>query len=148
MINKWIGIDPGKNSGNIAVIADDYYEYFAFKTTTLHDMFLFLSGHSQQSTCVVERVWGHPGMNTKAVTSLVLNRGHVEAMLTATGCEWKDITPSTWMKHFNMKKEKSETKAQWKNRLRDLAERRMPLAPITRENADAFLIALYNKETT
>ena len=86
-------------------------------------------------------------MSVKAVSSFIKNVGHIEAMLTAVGIPWREEVPTTWMKHFNMKREKPETKTMWKNRLKDLAERRMPLAPITRENADAFLIALYNKET-
>lgn len=143
----YIGIDPGSSSGNIAVITPDGYEYFAFKTTTLMDMYLYLKAYRDDSTAVLERVWGVPGMSVKAVSSFLKNVGHIEAMLTANGIPWLDITPSQWMKHFNMKREKAETKTAWKSRLRDLAERRMPTAPITTANADAFLIALYNKET-
>lgn len=150
---NYIGIDPGGSSGNIALIRDSGYECFSFKDTTLREMYLFLY-HAQSTfnldtrvTAILERVHGMPGMGVKSVSAFMKNVGHIEMALTAVPISWKDVTPMTWMKHFNMKKEKSETKTQWKARLKDLAEQRMPLAPITRENADAFLIALYNKET-
>jgi len=144
---NYIGIDPGSASGYIAVITDTGYERFAFKNTTLREMYVFLLKYSTFSYCVLEKVWGIPGMSVKAVSSFILNKGHIEAMLTATLTPWRDETPMTWMKFYGMKKQKEETKTAWKNRLKDLAERRMPLAPITMENADAFLIALYCKET-
>ena len=150
---KFIGVDPGSVSGNIAVISDDGYECFAFKNTTLREMYLFLY-HTQSTintdsrvTAILERVHGMPGMGVKSVSAFMKNVGHIEMALSAVPVSWKDVTPMTWMKHFNMKKEKTETKTMWKNRLKDLAERRMPTAPINRENADAFLIALYCKET-
>ena len=133
-------------SGHIVVILEKGYDIFKFKDTTLKDMYNFLYEYSVDSYSILERVHGMPGMSVKAVSSFILNKGHIQAMLTATCCAWEDVTPMTWMKHFGMKKEKTETKTQWKNRLRDLAERRMPDAPINRENADAFLLALYCKE--
>lgn len=142
----YIGIDPGSVSGSIAVITDSGYECLAFKTTTLLDMFDFLD-NQYPATAILERVHGMPGMGVKSVSAFMKNVGHIEMALSATPMPWKDTTPMTWMKHFGMKKDKGETKTMWKNRLKDLAERRMPLAPITRENADAFLIALYCKET-
>ena len=150
---NYIGIDPGSSSGNIAVIKETGYEYLSFKTTTLREMYLFLY-HTQSAfgtdtrvTAILERVHGMPGMGVKSVSAFMKNVGHIEMALTAIPISWRDVTPRTWMKHFNMKKDKTETKTEWKARLRDLAEQRMPLAPITRENADAFLIALYCKET-
>jgi len=149
---NYIGIDPGSASGYIAVITDTGYERFAFKNTTLREMYVFLnllafSDSNSGAIAILERVHGMPGMDVKSVSAFMKNVGHIEMALSAVPVSWKDVTPMTWMKHFGMKKEKDETKTMWKNRLKDLAERRMPLAPINRENADAFLIALFCKET-
>jgi hypothetical protein len=144
---RYIGIDPGSSSGNIAIITRCTYSVFKFKDTTLRDMFEYLNLYKDNSIAILEKVWGVPGMSVKAVSSFIKNVGHIEAMLTAVSIPWEEQTPSSWMKHFGMKKDKNETKPQWKSRLRELAERRMPEAPINRENADAFLIALYCKQT-
>jgi hypothetical protein len=47
------------------------------------------------------------------------------------------------MKHYNLKKEKDESKSDWKRRLRERLQRIMPEFPCSNNTADAMLIAYY-----
>ena len=82
----------------------------------------------------------------KAISSFMKNVGHIEMALLALNIPFKEVTPQTWMKYYGMRKEKTESKTEWKRRLRELLQRIMPDVKVTNDTADAILIANYCKQ--
>lgn len=149
----YIGIDPGSSSGCIAIISiQNGYELRAtieFDKHTTREWFDELVAIAENDDCVavLEKVHGMPGMNVGAVSSFMKNVGHIEMALIALNIPFSEVTPQTWMKYYNLKKEKDESKPDWKRRLREHLQRIMPDFKVNNNNADAMLIANYCKET-
>ena len=83
---------------------------------------------------VLEKVHGMPGMNVSAVSSFMRNVGHIEMALIALDIPFTEVTPQTWMKFYNLKREKDESKPNWKRRLREHLQRIMPDFKVTNDN--------------
>jgi Holliday junction resolvasome RuvABC endonuclease subunit len=148
----YIGIDPGSSSGCIAVISkiEDMTLYctIEFSKHTTSEWFEELKDLSINSDCyaVLEKVHGMPGMSTVAVSSFMKNVGHIEMALIALNIPFKEVTPQAWMKYYGLKREKDESKTEWKRRLREYLQRTIPAFKPTNDTADAMLIANYCKE--
>lgn len=149
----YIGIDPGNSSGCIAIISKfaDGYELrstIEFDKYTTKEWYYELTSVAVPDDCVavLEKVHGMPGMNVVAISSFMKNVGHIEMALMALNIPFTEVTPQTWMKHYNLKKEKDESKPDWKRRLREHLQRIMPDFKVNNNNADAMLIANYCKE--
>ena len=152
-MKTYIGIDPGSVSGCIVIITTDENKItswhtieFGKLTTKVCYNELFTLSYKENTFAVLEKVHGMPGMSTVAVSTFMKNVGHIEMALIACDIPFKEVTPQTWMKHYGMKKDKAESKTDWKKRLRELLQRLMPEFKVTNNNADAMLIALYAKE--
>jgi Holliday junction resolvasome RuvABC endonuclease subunit len=147
----YIGIDPGSVSGCIAIISTDVYGGIAFTHTlefgkmTTKEWYEALKEltFDDNCLCILEKVHGMPGMSTVAVSTFMKNVGHIEMALIALEIPFKEVTPQSWMKHYNMKKEKDESKTDWKRRLRELLQRLMPDFNVKNDTADAMLLAYY-----
>jgi Holliday junction resolvasome RuvABC endonuclease subunit len=152
----YIGIDPGSSSGCIAVIYLDEKGNiektetieFAKNTTKewfekLRDITSSYGEPNNESMAILEKVHGMPDMGVASVSVFMKNVGHIEMALLALEIPFKEVTPQTWMKHYGMKKEKTESKPQWKQRLRERLQRIMPEFKCTNNTADAMLIAYY-----
>jgi hypothetical protein len=140
----YIGIDPG-TSGGIAVLnLDGAIHYFTPMPETPADILDVLMKHDD-AICCLERVWGTPGMGGASMFTFGQNFGTLQMALYAAGVSVDDITPQKWMKMFQLKKAKEESKTQWKNRLKAQAQQFYPNPPkkITLAVADALLIATY-----
>ena len=150
MTKHYIGIDPGSSSGCIAIIsrigAAEMRSTIEFGKITTKDWFNELKSISEQDCiAVLEKVHGMPGMNVVAISSFMKNVGHIEMALLALNIPFLEVTPQTWMKYYNLKKEKDESKTNWKRRLREHLQRIMPDFKVNNTNADAMLIANYCK---
>lgn len=161
----YLGIDPGSSSGAVACLGvasgeaqddlDDIFEEvgidtpFEFGKGTLKefDDYLKLSNMVDDVYAVVEKVNVHPNTAVSAASSFMRNVGHIQMALTCNSIPFIEVTPRTWMKHYYMKKSPSETKTQWKRRLRELVQQRLPDKKIKATTADAYLIAMYAQET-
>jgi Holliday junction resolvasome RuvABC endonuclease subunit len=147
----YIGIDPGSSSGCIAIIYLDASgniartETIEFAKHTTKEWYDKL--HSLVALhvplAILEKVHGMPDMGVTSVSVFMKNVGHIEMALLALEIPFKEVTPQTWMKHYGMKKEKTESKPQWKQRLRERLQRIMPEFKVTNNTADAMLIAYY-----
>jgi hypothetical protein len=120
-----------------------------FSKYTTQEWFKELKDFSAEYPCtaVLEKVHGMPGMGVQSVTAFAKNVGHIEMALIALGIPFKEVTPQTWMKFYGMKKEKDESKTDWKRRLREKLQRLMPDFRATNDTADAMLIAYYAYQT-
>jgi len=152
-MKSYLGIDPGSSSGCIAFITpynkDLITATIEFSKYTTREWFTELQDLSADYdlTAVLEKVHGMPGMGVQSVTAFAKNVGHIEMALIALRIPFKEITPQTWMKYYNLKKEKDESKPDWKRRLREHLQRIMPDFKVTNDNADAMLIAYYAMKT-
>jgi hypothetical protein len=141
-----IGCDPGTNGAFVVMSYDgDIVEVLKtpatisdFKKTTMR-----LAASYDIRMVVKEKIHSRPTNGAKANFTLGMNIGILETCLIFSGIPFTDITPQTWMKTYMLKKEKSETNTQWKNRLKDKALRMFPKQRVTLWNADAILIAEY-----
>ncbi len=158
-MKAYIGIDPGSSSGCIAVIyLDDKgniteTETIEFAKHTTKEWFKKLEAVTRKGyietlrptecLAILEKVHGMPDMGVASVSVFMKNVGHIEMALLALEIPFKEVTPQCWMKHYGMKKEKDESKPDWKRRLRERLQRIMPEFKVTNNTADAMLIAYY-----
>lgn len=148
---NFIGIDPGSCSGCIAFLQVNGNSEIVFSHTiefdkkTNKEWFEELKELTEgdDNYCILEKVHGLPGSNVAAVSSFMKNVGHIEMALIALEIPFREVTPQMWMKHYGMKREKEESKTEWKKRLRELLQRIMPSFKVTNNTADAMLIAYY-----
>jgi Holliday junction resolvasome RuvABC endonuclease subunit len=152
IMKVYIGIDPGSASGCIALIyiSDKgnicHTETIEFAKNTTKEWFEELKSHISpysESFAILEKVHGMPGMGVQSISAFMKNVGHIEMALLALRIPFKEVTPQAWMKHYNLKKEKDESKPDWKRRLRERLQRIMPEFKVNNSNADAMLIAYY-----
>ena len=71
--------------------------------------------------------------------------GHLEMALLAAGIRCEQVTPVKWMGEMGMRKKGGESRPQFKNRLKALAQRLFPNVKVTLKNADALLLAEYGR---
>lgn len=152
-MKAYLGIDPGSASGCIAFLCPDRkgfdYKYFystiEFSKLTTQEWFKHLQILRDDYVCtaVLEKVHGMPGMGVQSISAFMKNVGHIEMALIALGIPFKEVTPQAWMKYYGLKKEKDESKTDWKRRLREHLQRILPDFKCTNDTADAMLIAYY-----
>lgn len=148
----YIGIDPGSSSGCIAIIYlneggnifnTETIEFAKYTTREWYDKLKGVSETGGENFAILEKVHGMPGMGVQSISVFMKNVGHIEMALLALGIPFKEVTPQAWMKHYGLKKEKDESKPDWKRRLRERLQRIMPEFKVNNNNADAMLIAYY-----
>lgn len=150
-MKAYIGIDPGSSTGCIAIIIMNdkgniaRTETIEFAKHTTKEWYNKLHGIVALHEClaVLEKVHGMPDMGVVSVSVFMKNVGHIEMALLALNIPFHEVTPQAWMKHYGMKKEKTESKVEWKRRLRERLQRIMPEFKVNNSNADAMLIAYY-----
>ena len=153
-MTTYIGVDPGSCSGCIAMLTvkDNCIVGLAtieFSKMTTYEWYKELKDYSSEFSCraTLEKVHGMPGMSTVAVSSFMRNVGHIEMALLACEIPFIEVTPQSWMKYYGLKKDKEESKTEWKRRLREHLQRILPEFKATNDTADAMLIAYYNWKT-
>ena len=152
MTRHYIGIDPGSVSGCIAIVSSfgggELHSTIEFNKHTTKEWYGELKSISTENNCfcVLERVHSMPKQGVVSVSTFMKHVGHVEMALLALEIPFKEVTPQTWMKHYNLKKEKEESKPDWKRRLREHLQRILPNFKVTNNNADAMLLALYARK--
>jgi hypothetical protein len=109
------------------------------------DWFLPLIG--QPAFAVVEKLTGYvgdAGNPGSAMFKFGTNYGGVRMALVAACVQFEQVTPQKWQKGLGIPhKEKSESKVEWKRRLKAHAQRLFPTTMVTLATADAMLIAEY-----
>ena len=145
-VKAYLGIDPGSASGCIGIITEEgFLTTIEFSENTTKEWFNELKEFHQDHECfaTLEKVHGMPGMNVVAISSFMKNVGHIEMALIALDIPFIEVTPQTWMKFYNLKRAKDESKPDWKRRLREHLQRIMPDFKVTNDTADAMLLAYY-----
>jgi hypothetical protein len=163
-----MGVDPGK-SGGIALLFSDRGNIV--KVIAIHmpdtpkDVFEWIRNAAvidaknllgfEGCVAIIEQVGGYQpskknGDGFVAGSSAMFNfgkgLGHLEMALLACGIPTESVPPRKWQKALGISSRKNtETKTQWKNRLKSVAQRLFPSEKVTLATADALLIATYCK---
>lgn len=149
-------IDPGSSGGIAWQIEKGEVETCSFENRTR--FIEMLRAHRDHSGIIVfmEKVTGYypkPKMkfgekeefNLQASSFSMFNFGKSAGLCLgiceAFGIEPKQVMPAQWQKCCFAKK--SGTRQQWKNKLKEIAQRRFPDIKVTLTNADALLILSY-----
>ena len=141
---NFLGVDPGSVSGGLAIVTSrkEVYEITAMPVTE-RDLCDFLMKHSNTITMAwIEKVHAFPKQGVASAFNFGDNYGMLRGVLTACEIPWELVQPRFWQKRLQVPpKNKEESKTQFKNRLKGIAQRLYPGVPLTNKLADALLIA-------
>lgn len=152
----YVGIDPGK-SGGLVLLSPGNVEAVSMPQTErdIWEWFDELPQPPTSVSAVIEKVGGYLGEGSEAPGSAMFNfgwgYGGLRMALVAAGVPFEEIAPRTWQKALKISPRKkagrkfTESKSQWKQRLRAHAQQLFPSQKVTLATADAMLIALYCK---
>jgi hypothetical protein len=147
-----IGFDPGSSSGGISVIIETnngtlHVEDSAMDKLTDKGMYSFVKKYvdmaPDKTKAIIENVHSMPGQGVSSTFKFGRNKGMLEMICIALEIPTKLEAPRTWQKTYGIKKDKEETKTEWKKRLRVIAERIYPKVKFTNPTVDSLLIAEY-----
>jgi hypothetical protein len=149
----YIGIDPG-SSGGLAVILPPGVGSAVLAVPmpkTEADVWEWVSqhhGYDYDSHAMIEQVGGYVGGSGGNIGSAMFQFGQsyggLRMALVAAAIPFEAVTPGNWQGMLKIpKKGKTESKTQWKNRLKARAQQLFPKVSVTLATADALLIALY-----
>jgi hypothetical protein len=159
---KFIGIDPGV-SGGIAVLSESAVLSFHSMPKTEEDTYYLLlkvtNGEEDNIRVVLEEVSGYiprrnkegqsEGQPGSSMFNFGWNYGGLRMALVALGLvegkQWETVHPKTWQKALGIPPRitKSESRGDWKNRLKATAARMFPSLMVTLKTADSLLLAEY-----
>jgi len=147
-----IGIDPGKNGGIVSLTNGKITTIDAMPSSieALWDHFEFLGFPNmirKESTYVfLEQVHSMPTDGVRSAFTFGHHNGVLDAILVRMGCVLTTVLPAKWMAYFNLKRNKEETKYEYKKQIVEYAKLTTKVdnrKDITLKTADAYLIALY-----
>lgn len=138
----YIGLDLGSNGG-VVVLQEDGQVAEVFKNPDnvkdwVEKLYKYKDHHC---FCLTEKVHSMPINGGKANFTFGKTVGITLTILEICQIPFQEITPQSWMKGYMMKKEKTESMTDWKNRLKNKAQQLFPKEKVTLWSADAFLIA-------
>jgi crossover junction endodeoxyribonuclease RuvC len=148
MTSRILGIDPGAISGAWAIIGADSIlvgDLPVVDRNVSAATFFDLLKELKPDRAIVERVSAMPGNGIASSWQFAVSVGIIHACLSCAEIPLHLVTPSTWKKHFNLSKDKEQSRA--------LAMRLYPSAAafLSRKKdagrAEALLIARYHLET-
>lgn len=140
--NVYIGIDPGK-AGGIAVIDSETVTLYKMPPTEHGVVTLFESFKAyRKKHALIEKVGSVPGNSARSMFTFGRGVGVLHATLISTRIPFEEIIPTGWMRGLSIRrKRKTETKPQWKQHLKSVAEKMFPEEKLTLATCDALLIA-------
>lgn len=144
-----IGIDPGKGGGLALYDPDNPMAMSADKMPSTEkdtwEWFRTLAHTPERSHAYIERVHSTPQMGVKSAFTFGHGYGFLRGCMIGHGLPFEEVRPAQWMRAFGLKKAKTETHTQWKNRLKAKAQELFPHLKVTLGTADALLICEYGR---
>lgn len=141
-----LGIDPGKSGGlcwGPAGCLDPATAHMPESETDLRDLIRDIDNGETDVVAWLEDLPKYTGKNIPSSTIAVLfrNDGILRGLLLERGIQTNTVHPKKWQSACGMTGGgSSESKTQWKNRLKALAQRLYPKTKITLSTSDAVLI--------
>lgn len=141
----YVGVDSGA-SGGLCLLEDGIVKAVSMPQTDT-DIADWFQGRRGAAFAVLEKVGGYI-MGNKLPGSTMFNFGRTYGLLrmalTMSGIPFEEVTPQKWQKALGIApKKKTESRTQWKNRLKAKAQQLFPGSRATLKTADAMLIAEY-----
>lgn len=141
----YVGIDPGASGGIVWGTATKIIGCEKMPATEPDVCKLLQSiGQLGNCNCVLEKVGSRPGNAARAMFTFGAGVGVLRAGLFFSGIPFREVAPGKWMRDLGIpKKKKTETKTDYKNRLKAKAQQLFPSENVTLATADALLIYEY-----
>lgn len=138
-------IDPGKSGGIAVRYPCDNVLAFPMPATEgdLRDLFVRLYNPDNPTVAYVEKVGGYiggPGAPGSAMFNFGRNFGFILGAFASLYIRTELITPQQWQKRLSLGTSKGMRPVEWKNKLKEEAQRRFPDLTVTLKTADALLI--------
>lgn len=146
MSRLFIGIDPGQSGGLCSLYYDGGYdlELTAMPKTEKDIYQWFQDQNGYECFAVIEKVHAMPGNGVSSMFKFGKGYGGLRMALIAAGIPFEEVTPQKWMKELGIPNRKNtESKVQFKNRLKGIAQNMFASETVTLATADALLIAEY-----
>jgi len=144
-----IGIDPGMKGAmtcvqtyNDSSVDTIVYRFERMTRPEIVEVLWHYSNHSN-AHAVLEKVHSMPRQGVASTFKFGESFGFIQGVLYSCKISFDLVTPQAWMKFYSMKKSKTESSTQWKNRLKEVSQRYFPKKKITLDMADSMLIGLY-----
>ncbi len=145
-MKAYIGIDPGV-SGAIAILKEGEVINIRHDKATDKEIVEFYTRNLKDCNeviAVLEKVHSMPGQGVKSTFKFGESYGKSQGILSTLGVPYEFAVPRTWQKVLGiLKRDKKESKTDFKRRLKQKAEQLFPNVKIVNNNADALLIAEY-----
>lgn len=140
----FIGIDPGVNGGTCVI--NDNFEIASLIKHSYYTGQDYANWITHLKGCTgfaaVEKVQAFPTDSRSSAFTFGCAYGQALRSVQMLGFSHYLIPPETWRKEAGIaKKDKIESKTQYKTRLKENAQRLFPSAKIQKEEADSVLIA-------
>lgn len=140
-----LAIDPGKSGGIAVRYPCSKVLAFPMPPTEgdLRDLFVRLYNPDNPTVAFVEKVGGYvggAGAPGSAMFNFGRNFGFILGALAGLFVRTELVTPQQWQKRLGLGTSKGMTTVQWKNKLKEEAQRRFPDLRVTLKTADALLI--------
>ena len=143
MYKNFIGIDPGQ-SGGLANLNEN--NEVVKMPATEKDIWEWFNENKYNSFAVIERVHSMPGQGVASTFKFGKGYGGLRMALIAAQIPFEEVAPRTWQKSFGISpRAKTESKTEFKNRLKAKAQQLFPMIKITLSICDALLIAEFNR---
>jgi hypothetical protein len=147
-MNILIAIDPGM-SGGIAFRADNGPAGADKMPKTEKDICELLQSLSpilSPASVYMEDVpIGMPGKGA-ASSKLNANAGFIRGVICSMGLKTVMVRPAKWQRHFGLgKRSGCASDTEWKNKLKQAAQRLYPDIKVTLDTADALLLLEYGR---
>jgi hypothetical protein len=140
----FIGIDPGKSGGIVALGEDGTVEAFTPMPETDADVYDFLRSCGQSARAALEFVRSSPQMGVTSAFTFGRGYGALRMALYAAGIPYDEVLPRTWQKALGIVYPSKSPDRVKKGITKARAQELFPRFPrMTHALADAFLLAEY-----
>jgi len=144
MYDNYIGIDPGQ-SGGLCIISKSV-DVIKMPDTESDIWDWFDTASKLNCFAVIEKVHSMPGQGVASTFKFGQGYGTLRMALIAAKIPFEEIPPRSWQKKMGIvPKAKTESKTDFKNRLKGKAQQLFPEIKMTLSICDAVLIAEYNR---
>lgn len=144
----FIGIDPGKNGGLVAIngkqlrvtpMPDDEYGVWAWFSEIIEE--------HDPTDCVacIEEAHAYPGQGVCSMFQFGMGYGGLKMALSVSGIPFSIIKPKKWMGELGLLTTKKLTYRERKKRNHQRVRQLFPKLNVEEEVADAILIAEYTR---
>lgn len=141
---NFLSIDPGKQGG-LAYCSGSTIRFSSMPATELGllELLRLWVTEPTETKGVIELVSGYIGHEDPGSSMFEFGRsyGSCRTAMAAVGLEILEVRPQEWQKGLAIRpKSKTESKTQWKGRLKAVSKRLYPNLRVTLATADALLI--------